>query len=270
MRPAIWILTALTLLSRLPFIASQPYGWDAYNYCLAVERFSPQEDMAHFPGYFNFVLPVKALFAVFGDAHIALLAWSVFASVLLAVVAYRFASGVGASLAGIADADRKLFAAITAALLVFNPLVWMYSEVALGYINGAWAGVLGVWAILSPKRSAWSWIWPLLLIGWLAGFRLEAGAMVFLWMYRARSAKIPAPLWYSAFVGGIFGVLLWLLPTVYIAGSWTVYMQRGWDLLAGSASRYVLEQGAVFSSAVVHALRAAGLLVALAGGGIFS
>ncbi|MDP8208637.1 MAG: hypothetical protein P9L92_18385 [Candidatus Electryonea clarkiae] len=262
------ILLFIVILSRLPFQSQEPFGWDSCNYILAIESYRPLEDMPHFPGYFYPVMAVKALNIFVNNPHKSLLLYTLLMSVIVVLLLYYFARSKIAPLLGLGHGDASNFAFAAALLTTFNPFTWFFGEISLLYINGAAAGIVAVWAILSEKRTMWKWVFSAGLIAFLSGIRLEAVFLIFLWFREAIRHRLPIRFWLFSVIAAVAGISLWIVPTAILAGSWEIWLERGFYTLSEIRQKVINEQGGTVLFLLKSLLRMFYWIVLATGAGI--
>lgn len=205
----------LTIASRLPLASVYLFSWDAANFALALDRFSPPEHRPQPPGYPLYVAAGWLVRLVVGDANAAFVALSMAASagavVLLAGLAWRLLG------ARVALGAAALF--LTSPNLWGNGLVaYPYAFLALAATATAWTTVETRWGQrnLAPAGA--------LLLGLGAGFRPDALPLLGgVWLYGAWARG-----WRTVAAGSallLLTVLAWLIPLVQRSGGWDTYRQ---------------------------------------------
>ncbi len=261
-RYGIWWLLLALLLSRLPYIASEPYSWDSFNFLLSVDAWRPAEDMPHFPNYFNHVMVLHALRRLIqGDPLDVLHATSLLYSLLAVWLLHRFTRDTVAERLGFDAQEAEMLGLLTATLSAFNPMLWHFGEIGLSYSAGACVSIAGAWLVLWDKKSLWRWSWAALVIGWMGGFRPESLFLIplLLWAMTQDHARLKH--FFTAAGAGALGILLWFAPAVVASG-------QGWDYFTGglhefSFSRVLFaEQGGGWLTYRLHrTLQASGWLL---------
>ncbi len=168
-RPADWLvalaLTALTVLSRLPFRARMIYAWDGGLFARALQDYNVVPHYPQPPGYIFYVGTAKLVQALTGwDANATYVAVSIGAASLTVGALYLLGTLIFGRLAGL----------LTAALALTSVSFWFFSEIAYPYtVLALGSSVLGsiCWA-LATGRFRWP---PLaaLAFGSIAGFRQD-------------------------------------------------------------------------------------------------
>ncbi|CAN5169614.1 hypothetical protein BH18CHL2_BH18CHL2_01490 [soil metagenome] len=213
------VFGALVIASRIPFAAHQLWAWDSVLYARALEDgfhvdFDLSEQRPQPPGYILYLAFASVFRAAGSDANGALVLVSIVASGVGAVALYLLARRF----------TRPGPAALAAAGFAFNPLVWMYSELAYPYV------LLGA---LSVSLAAAFWHARLAggrglflasaAFGLVAGFRQDLLLLLgplWLWAawpgpWRVRSV---AAAWVAA------GIVVWFIPTALLSGGLVGYL----------------------------------------------
>jgi hypothetical protein len=242
-------LSALTVVSRLPYRARMLYNWDAVQFALALREYDVVKHQPHPPGYILYVGLGRLVHAWLQDATAAYVILAVAFSGLTTFVVYFLAREVY---------DRAT-ALAAAAVLAVSPLFWFYGSVGLTYAGEALlASIVAYFAIRALRGSETD--------GWLA-----AGYLAFAGGVRQSILLLLFPMWLFACVAGArrrrtvpigLGVLtaltlLWFVPMVHITGGLGRYLEASAQLaesvvkptsiVAGALdttlrmSRYVLE-----------------------------
>lgn len=223
----------MTLISRLPFATGTLWAWDSVLYARALEEgFHVDHVIAdarpHPPGYILYVALAAIFRAFLRDTNAALVAVSVLASALAVVAIFLLTE----RFAGIAPA------AMAATGFAFNPLVWLYGEVAypyalLAFLTVAMAALFRDARARGPRDR----VVASALFGLVLGFRqdllLLLGAL-WLWLlvpasWRERGAHAVA-------LGG--AALLWFVPSALLSDGFGPYMESVLRQGGGVATSY--------------------------------
>jgi hypothetical protein len=86
------IFFALGVLTRVPFQTEFLWAHDSVLYARAIERFDPLDQRPQPPGYLYYVLLIRAVFWVVGDANRAMTIVSLFAGAAAVALLYLFAA----------------------------------------------------------------------------------------------------------------------------------------------------------------------------------
>lgn len=210
------------LLLRLPFRSAYPVNWDAVQFGLGVQQFDIRHHQPHPPGYIGYIALGKLVNFFVNDPH-ASLTWigvvaGAVASAMLYPLARRFMSD-----------SLALFSTISFGASV---LAWYYSEVALTYVVELALLLPFLYlthrAISSPN-SGRDLLIASGMLAMVGSFRQTALALMLpLWLYatwqhdwgdRMRAAGV--------FVGG---VLIWLVPLLWLSGGPLEYMNASREL----------------------------------------
>ncbi len=232
-------LGVVALLSRLPFASHTLWAWDSVLYARALEQgfhvgASVAEQRPHPPGYVLYVALADLFRPALHDANGALVAVSVLASALAVVAVFllteRFASRGPAVLAAMGFA--------------FNPLVWLYGEVAYPYLllGFLMVALAALFRAIRPRASR-DRVIVSAVFGLCLGFRQDLLLLLgplWLWLlwpasWRERAAHVIA-----------FGAacLLWFVPSALLSGGAGEYLRVVLGQSRGVAASYsVAENG---------------------------
>ena len=197
--PEIGLILALGILawlSRLPFQPQWLDSFDAVNYALAVDHFDVRFDQPQPPGYYLYILGVRAMNVLTQDPARALFHFSSLASALGVI--------------GIYLAGREMFGRrtglVAALLLSTSTVFWYQSEIASPYTGDLTLSVFVGWLCYRARKTQRTG--DLLLAALLLGI---SGA------YRPQTLVFLAPLLLYALWGRSWK--LWLLCGAVVAVS---------------------------------------------------
>ena len=221
MRPALIAATlfALTLATRVPFVAGQLWAWDSVLYARALEDgfhvdYMTASQRPHPPGYLLYVAIAAVARQFTGDSNSALVLISMIASALAAAALFLFARGFAS--------DHS--AALVALGFALSPLVWQYSEVAYPYtLLGLLSIALAACFAHTRGRGMTAALIASAAFGAVAGFRQDLLLILGpLWVWtvwplhwRSRAAA-------AAMVS--VGCAVWLVPTAVLSGGLFTYI----------------------------------------------
>lgn len=225
-----WVLAGTffiaTIASRLPFRSSVLYNWDAVDFALALERFSVAEDQPHPPGYILYVAAGRIFNFFFNDANSALVAISIVGSALAVTLIFFLGRDIF-------DRETGMVAAL---LLLFSPLNWLYSEVALSYEAELPLVLAAVWLIYQLYFHHRFAVWGGIVIGVAAGLRQDV--LLFLgpfWLFG--TLKVRRKEMFLSWSALMIAVLSWLAPLLFFVGGTTAFReinQAQFDLIINS------------------------------------
>ncbi len=210
------ILGLLVVITRLPFTSKFLYEWDSVNYSLAFENYNILQQQPHPPGYLLYVALGKAVNYIFNDPNTSLIFLSVLFSVLSVVLVYFMAKDIFSRKIGI----------ISALLLIFNPFIWFYGEIASIYIFEAFFSILIAYSSYKLFKGDEKFIYiSALVLGLSGGFRTDIlEFMLPLWIFCIWSARVPYTKIFKGLLAFAVAVSLWLLPAVILTGSLESYI----------------------------------------------
>lgn len=205
---------ACAALLRLPFGSSYLWAWDSVLYARAIEHFAVDLGRPHPPGYLFYVLAARLAAWLLGDANAGLVLVSVLSGALTCAAGFW----IGGRLVGVATG------VLTAAILVANPVLWEYSEVAYPYATLALlSGTVGA-LLWSARRGAPArLVLASLALGLAAGFRQDLLLLGPLWLYVVARRGWRTAI--AASAGVAVGCLAWLIPTAAQSGGIERYLE---------------------------------------------
>jgi hypothetical protein len=238
------ILLLIVVLTRLPFFTAEPYSWDAFNFTLGVERFSPSDDMPHFPGYFFHIGLGKLFSLALGDAQAGLHATSLLYSLITVFGLFAFTRVYLAPILNITNLrSSATFSLSTAALAAFNPMFWHFNETELAYDGGAMIGILaGALVILAPRLSR-GWIFAAGSIALLGGIRPDCAIYGLFWICWALWNRLSLKQWLLSAVAVMVCTAAWLVPTAIASGDLHQYFGVGGHTFDSVRDMYVMNAG---------------------------
>jgi 4-amino-4-deoxy-L-arabinose transferase and related glycosyltransferases of PMT family len=210
------ILSLLIIITRVPFTSKFLYEWDSVNYALAFGNYNIQQQQPHPPGYLLYVALGKAVNYIFNDPNTSMIFLSVVFSVLSVVLVYSMAKEIFSRKAGI----------ISGLLLVFNPLIWFYGEIASIYIFEAFFSVLIAYSSYKLFKGNEKFIYiSAFVLGLSGGFRTDIlEFMLPLWIFCIWNARISYTKIAKGLLIFVISILLWLLPAILLTGGFEKYI----------------------------------------------
>ncbi|HLT20490.1 MAG TPA: glycosyltransferase family 39 protein [Thermomicrobiales bacterium] len=215
------ILFVAFLLLRLPFRSTYPVNWDSVQFVLGIQDYDIVHHRPHPPGYIGYIGLAKVLNFFTGDPHAALIIISLVSGAVVPagfyMLARRFMPQIPALCAAVAFGTSML--------------ITYYSEVALTYIAEL--------ALLVP-------VLYFLHRGMMqrapADLLIASGLLAAVGSIRQTALALMLPLWLYALwrvgwrdrirAGAVLtaGVLIWLVPLLWLAGGPLTYIQASRDL----------------------------------------
>ena len=210
------VLSLLVVISRIPFTSKFLYEWDSVNYALAFENYNIQQQQPHPPGYLLYVALGKAVNYIFNDPNTSMIFLSVVFSVLSVVLVYFMAKEIFSRKAGI----------ISGLLLVFNPFIWFYGEIASIYIFEAFFSILIAYSSYKLFKGNEKFIYiSAFVLGLSGGFRTDIlEFMLPLWIFCIWNAKVSYTKIAKGLLTFIISMLLWFLPAIILTGGFEKYI----------------------------------------------
>jgi transmembrane protein TMEM260 (protein O-mannosyltransferase) len=160
-----WLLTAVTFVSRLPFVGKYPTEWDSIQQVMGLDRFDVRIDSPHAPGYWLYVEAGRFVRAVTPlDAAHSMVVLAALASAATVGVTYL----VGRDLAG------RFVGLLAAGFLVVSPHNWFYGAVVGNYaFDGLACALLILFALRARPGSRYG-IAAAVVLALDIGFRQSA------------------------------------------------------------------------------------------------
>ncbi len=245
------------LALRLPVRAEFLINWDAVNYALGTKLFSLEHHQPHPPGYIGYVALGWVLNHLTGDANSSFTMLSALSGAAAPAALFLLASNL----------MGRRYAVVTALTFGLSPLVWYYSEVALGYSLAMALALFYIWA----GYRAWTRVsGPYLFLATfflvLLGSIRQSGALFLipLWMYLIWPFSWHYRLKAAALL--VAGNLLWLIPLIWLAGDLQAYFRAAADLAALTVAPTSLFSFDIFGLLRNFSFIAAGILVGINAG----
>lgn len=207
-------LFAVTLLLRIPIRAQVLSSVDSVNFALALERYDVVQGQPHPPGNFLYIAAAHVFQFFLRDATTSLVALSILSSAL--------------AVAGLFLLGRHIFNYATglaaAVILLFSPVAWYYSEIAVTYEVELALVIVCVWLLYDMiffRRHALLGGAVLAIAG---GFRVDTLVFllpIFVW------ATLRVPRRQALYSWGTLGAvtLAWVLPFVGFLPSVRSYLE---------------------------------------------
>ena len=226
------LLLVLVVATRLPLAGKFLYEWDSANFALALERYDILLHQPQPPGYILFVGVGKVFNQIFPDANTTLVFMSIMFSILTVILVYFLGK----------ELFSKKIAIISSILLIFSPIFWFYGEIATIYPSESFLAILIAYTSYQAFKGRNSFLYiSSLVLGLAGGFRQDLIPFMFpLWMfclfYRDHHFKRVVT---ALAVLGV-SILLWLLPSIILAGGLENYLHTGGHFSASFATSSVL------------------------------
>lgn len=220
-----FVFALLAFFSRAPLIEKYQSYWDGPDYSIALVHFSLAEHTPTPPGYPLYIALGKIFHLFIQDPHIAILAVSVFASILSAVALYI----VGTKM-------YNRFVGIAATIIYLTGSTFYYFGLT-PYGYGLMPGVevlLGYCVYQIFIKHKYNGYLFGIIIGILFGIRpqelLQIFPLVFSGLY-----FLPKKEKFKALGLCIIITLLWLIPLIYSTGSIQAYIMLNYNGLLSAA-----------------------------------
>ena len=197
---------------RIPFRSHLLYGYDSVNFALGMERFNVPRDRPHPPGYILYIGLGRLFNLFFGNANTALVTLSILSGALAVVAIFL----VGRSIFNYATG-------ITAAvMLLFSPLLWFSSEVALSHAIELPLALLATWLLYQVFFHRRYALLCAVVIGIAGGIRQDV--LLFLGpVWFIGTARLGLRTLTISAAALLASVLAWTVPLIYSSGGLSTY-----------------------------------------------
>lgn len=220
-------LAALGVLTRLPFVSHILYHWDSINYAFALREYDIAMHQPQPPGYILYVLLTRIVDWFVGNPQWTFVGLNVVCSTLAVVALYYLGRTMFSQRVGV----------VASLYLLFSPLFWFYSEIALPHVIDGLAVTLIAWLFYEVSQGRDRYILPAAtMLGIVGGFRQQTLVfMALLAIYAMRKTR----LWQMALAAGWTGLLFLgsFVPMVYLSGGLQEYRQ----VVAGLSTSFFTE-----------------------------
>jgi len=217
------VVFAAAFALRLPFASEYLWAWDSVLYARAIDDFDVASGRPHAPGYLFYILVARAATWLTGDPNGGLVLVSMVAGAATCAVGFV----VGSRLFGLS------VGVLAAAILVADPLLWHYSEVAYPYaLLALLSAIVGGLLWWSRRGAPARLLAASLAFGIAGGFRQDVLLLLgplWLWAIVGRGPR----LMFTSVVAVAFGSLAWLVPTAALSGGLVRYVAVTASQLAG-------------------------------------
>src|SRR5438067_6617913 len=198
------LFVALGIATRLPFQTQNLWAHDSVLYERAIARFDPLNQRPQPPGYLYYVITIRAIDAVTGDANRGMTVVNLVADALAIGLLYLLAARLY---------DERT-ARISAAFLLSAVTFWAYGGVAYPYTLLAMLSIgcaLLFWRVITRERARLS-----ALVVASAAWGIAIG-------FRSDLAIFLAPLWLlSAWAAGLAAAVLGAAVVAALTAAWYV------------------------------------------------
>ena len=211
------VLSAVLVITRMPFLGKYLYEWDSVNYALGFEKYDVLHHQPHPPGYIFFVWLGRLLNTLFNDTNTTIIFITILFSILTVVLIYFL----------VKQMFSREISLIVSIIIIFNPLFWFYSEIATIYISEAFFATLIAYLLYQVLRGNEKYFYlSTLTLGLAGGFRQDLVILMFpLWLFCLFYSKRDLNRILKAFGVLIPSVLIWFIPSIILAGGYEQYSQ---------------------------------------------
>ncbi|MEM7820562.1 MAG: glycosyltransferase family 39 protein, partial [Candidatus Aenigmatarchaeota archaeon] len=219
------LLFSFSLLLRLPFTSKLLYHWDSVQFALAIKDYNVVLHQPQPPGYILYVLLGRGANFFIHNANSALIALSIIFGAAAVVIVFQLGQLMFGKSAGL----------LAAALFIFSPTVWFYSEIALSDLPDAFmATSLAFFCYKGITESNKAFLYSLLAaaaLGLSGGIRQPTLILLL--------PLLGFTLWYSAKGRGTIIISAAIAVLTLTTASWLIPML----ILTGGLSQYLMALG---------------------------
>lgn len=206
------LVAVVIAATRWPLLPEHLVHFDAVNFALGLERFSPRDHQPQPPGYALFVALGQVFYGLMGDARMALFACGVVGGTAAVMLVWLLGERLFSPVAGVG----------AALLLLFHPSAWLSgltSPVRLFLaVLGAGTALL-VWEAVRRERPLPWFLAACAALGLGGGFRpVEMWLLVPLLVWAAGRRRLTRQEIVSGAGCFALGVAAWFLPTLVKVG----------------------------------------------------
>lgn len=206
-------LFAVTLILRIPIREHSLASVDSVDFALALERYDVIQSQPHPPGNFLYIAAAHVFQFLLHDATAALVSLSIFSSAL--------------AVAGLFLLGRHIFNFSTglaaAVILLFSPVCWYYSEIAVTYQVEMTLVIACVWLLYDMVFQQRHSILAAVVLAIAGGFRIDT--MVFLFpIYAWATTRVSLRRALFSWAALTITALAWVLPFLSLLTSVRSYL----------------------------------------------
>ena len=210
----------IALITRLPFQTQNLWAPDSVLYERAIEHFDPLDQRPQPPGYLYYVLLIRAIGAVTGDANRAMTLVSLFADAIAVALLYLLAARLYDERTG----------RISALFLLSAVTFWAYGGIAYPYTMLAALSIacaLLLWRVVAattPSGKTRALLVASAAWGIAIGFRSDLAIFIApVWLVAAWGAPIVAWISGAATIGALFGI--WYVSSALADGGFARFSE---------------------------------------------
>lgn len=205
--PILLLLTAAAIL-RILYLSPYLEDWDSVQFALAMQHFSIVKDLPHAPGYPLYIILGNLMKLIFRTDLLSLELLSVILGTATIFITYLIASKM----------FNKTVGLVAAAVLASIPVHWSLSEVALTNVPGLFFLTLLIYLFYKYQDNYKAIILVSLGFGFILGVRFTEFPIIVSVIFLATARHKNFKLVFFSFMAFIIGLLLWLIPLIYITG----------------------------------------------------
>lgn len=238
------VVFVIALALRAPFASEYLWAWDSVLYARAIEEFDVSSGRPHPPGYLFYVLLARAATWLTGEANAGLVLVSLIAGAATCAAGFLIGARIFGAAVGV----------LVAAILIADPLLWHYSEVAYPYtLLALLSGSVGVLLWRSRGGGAGRALVASLALGLAAGFRQDLLLLLGpMWVWAVAGRSPGAILGNAAALA--LGCVMWLAPSAWSSGGLERYVAVTASQLVGVSTLGGSEPQSVRENALMVAI----------------
>lgn len=207
-------LGLLVICLRLPFRSHILFNWDSVNFALGILDFDVIQHRPHPPGYILYIILARVLNSWIKDSNASLVFLSMVSGLFTVLFTYLFAY----------QRFNGRDALVSALLVVTNPLIWFYDELALTYSLEVFFSIAISYACFRTINGSIRWAYiGAVLLGLAGGFRQTTMLIMLpLALYSARWIS-----WKHRFTSALILTLIclaWGVPMLIQTGGLGAYL----------------------------------------------
>lgn len=204
----LFFLTVFAFVLRLKFMSPWLEDWDSVQFAIAMGSYSLSEGIPHAPGYPLYILLSKFLFLFLHDHNLSLTFLSSLLGSFSVVPLYLLAKKMF---------DQKV-ALFSSLILIFSPVHWTLSEVALTNIPGLFFLLFWIYLLYKFMDSYKVKILLSALAGIILGVRFTEFPVIAALLLLVLFKKSDLKLVFFSFASFIIGLSLWMIPLIKVTG----------------------------------------------------
>lgn len=241
----LFLISLIVIFSRIPFASKYLTTVNSVNYGLSFIKYDISYHQPHPPGYILYVMLGKMINIFFNDPNISMILISIIFTIFTIIITYFLAKRF----------FSRTIAIISVFLLVFNPIVWYYGEIAEIYMCEAFFATLIAYLSYLVYVGEKKFIYiSAIVLGLSGGFRQDTLIFMFpLWFVCLYYSKTTYKDYLKIFFVLCLSIIIWLIPILISSGSIGNYLYLTNEITTRAFSTTSLFYGATFSEQFYNA-----------------